>query len=82
MSWLQVMLSESDIRPESDWSSLQGQLSSLAAFTAVKSDEDRHQLFQEYTADLQVSISHSPFTMNSSDKGLVPGCPSLGLDKT
>ncbi len=56
---LQVMLSESDITPDSDWSRVQGQLSSLAAFAAVKSGEDRHQLFQEYTGDLQVSISHS-----------------------
>lgn len=54
-----VMLSESDIRPETDWSSLQGQLSSLAAFTAVKSDEDRHQLFQEYTADLQAAADRA-----------------------
>ena len=56
---LQVMLSQSDIKPESDWSKVQQQLSSLAAFTAVKSGEDRHQLFQEYTEDLQASISHS-----------------------
>ncbi len=59
MARLQVMLAESDIKPDSDWSTVQGQLSSLAAFTAVKSDEDRRQLFQEYTGDLQVSISHS-----------------------
>jgi hypothetical protein len=55
ISWLQVMLSQSDIKPDSEWSIVQGQLSSLAAFTAVKSGEDRQQLFQEYTGDLQVS---------------------------
>ncbi len=57
MSWMQVMLSESDIGPDSDWSRVQGQLSSLAAFSAVKPGEERQQLFQEYTADLQVSSS-------------------------
>ncbi len=56
---MQVMLNESDIKSDSEWSTVQAQLSSLAAFAAVKSGEDRQQLFQEYTADLQVSISHS-----------------------
>ena len=59
LSWLQVMLSQSDVKAESDWSTVQGQLSSLAAFTAVKSGEDREQLFQEYTGNLQVGIRHS-----------------------
>ena len=50
------MLSQSDITAGSQWSTLQPNLSSLAAYSAVKSDAERQQLFQEYTGELQVMI--------------------------
>ncbi len=48
------MLNQSDIGPDSKWSTVQQQHSGLAAFSAVKSDEDRQQVFQEYSGDLKV----------------------------
>lgn len=56
------MLSQSDITADSRWSSVQSQLSGLAAFSALKSQEDRLQLFEEYSGDLRVSsklLSHA-----------------------
>ena len=50
------MLSQSDITAGSQWSKFQPNLSSLAAYSAVKSDAERQQLFQEYTGELQVMI--------------------------
>ncbi|KAL0031978.1 hypothetical protein WJX79_009976 [Trebouxia sp. C0005] len=70
-----VMLSQSDIKPESDWSKVQQQLSSLAAFTAVKSGEDRHQLFQEYTEDLQAAADRAAAVASCEEEfwGLLEG---------
>ena len=48
------MLNQSDITADSQWSTAQTQLSSLAAFSAVRSQQDRQQLFQDYVNDLQV----------------------------
>ena len=57
------MLNESDIGPDSQWSTVRSQLSSLAAFSAVGSPEDRQQLFQEYVTDLQVLSAQSCLRM-------------------
>ena len=57
--YAQVMLNQSDITADSQWSTVQGQLSSLAAFSAVKSQEDRQHLFQDYVSNLQVSVQAS-----------------------
>ncbi|KAL0019460.1 hypothetical protein WJX77_005863 [Trebouxia sp. C0004] len=54
-----VMLSQSNVKPESDWSTVQAQLSSLAAFATVTSGEERQQLFQEYTANLQAAADRA-----------------------
>ena len=53
---LQVMLSQSDLTADSQWSTVQSHLSSLAPFCAVKLEEDRQQLFQDYVGDLQVPL--------------------------
>lgn len=59
-SYLQVMLNQSDIMADSQWTTVQPQLSRLAAFAAVRSQEDRQQLFQEYVTDLQVPLLVNP----------------------
>ena len=48
------MLNQSDISADSQWATVQTQLSNLAAFSAVRSQEDRQQLFQDYVSNLQV----------------------------
>ena len=50
------MLSQSDLTADSQWSTVQSQLSNLAPFSAVKSHEDRQQLLQDYMSDLQVPL--------------------------
>ena len=55
LTGLQVMLNQSDITADSQWTAVQPQLSRLAAFPAVRSQEERQQLFQEYVTDLQVT---------------------------
>ncbi|KAL3149568.1 hypothetical protein ABBQ32_002344 [Trebouxia sp. C0010 RCD-2024] len=54
-----VMLNDSDIGPDSQWSTVRSQLSSLAAFSAVRSQEERQQLFQEYVTDLQAAADRA-----------------------
>lgn len=56
------MLNQSDAGPDRQWSTVRSQLSSLAAFSAVSSEEDRQRLFQEYVTDLQVPPALSSAT--------------------
>lgn len=48
------MLNQSDISADSQWATVQTQLSNLAAFSAVRSQEARQELFQDYVSNLQV----------------------------
>ena len=53
---LQIMLSQSGIAADSQWRTVKPQMASLAAFTALKSDQDRQQLFEEYVNNLKVCL--------------------------
>ena len=50
---LQVMLSQSELTPGSQWSAVRPALSSLPAFAALNSETDRQRLFQDFVADLK-----------------------------
>lgn len=62
-----VMLSQSDLTADSQWSTVQSQLSNLAPFSAVKSHEDRQQLLQDYMSDLQVAADSAAAVAKSED---------------
>ena len=55
---MQVMLTESDLTADSNWSTAQAQLADLAPFSAVTSEQEREQLFEDYVGDLKVYIQH------------------------
>ena len=54
---MQVMLAQSNVSLEDAWPSVRSQLASLSAFSAVKSELDRQEMYQDYIADLQVSFA-------------------------
>ena len=71
------MLSKSDMNADSRWANVQPQLASLAAFTALKRDQDRRQLFQDYVDDLQVRTLHLLSRLQRlhvSNHALLMGC--------
>lgn len=49
------MLAQGNIRLEDDWAGVQSQLATLPAYSAVQSEADRQELFQQYIAELQVT---------------------------
>ena len=51
---MQIMLSQSGLAAHSQWGTVKPQMASLAAYTALKSDQDRQQLFEEYVNNLKV----------------------------
>ena len=54
---LQAMLAQSNISLEDAWPGVRSQLATLSAFSAVKSELDRQEMYQDYIADLQVSFA-------------------------
>ena len=54
---MQAMLAQSNISLEDAWPKVRSQLASLSAFSAVKSELDRQEMYQDYIADLQVSFA-------------------------
>lgn len=60
MCLLQAMLVQGNISIKDDWSSVQGQLASSSAFSAVESELDRQAMFQDHIAELQVTFLKDP----------------------